>query len=110
MGINMSAYWFLLGAVIFEVIGTLLLPAAHNFSKPLPSVTLLASYAASFYLLTFAIKKIPLAIVYASWAGLGVLLITVLSYFIYKQVLNWQTIVGLVLITAGVVLVNTYKV
>lgn len=105
----MSAYLFLSGAIIFEVIGTLMLPATQNFSKILPSVILAVSYILSFYLLTFAIKEIPLAIVYASWAGAGVLLIAILSYFFYQQMLNWQTIVGLFLIVFGVVLVNIYK-
>jgi small multidrug resistance pump len=109
MGISMSAYLFLSGAIIFEVIGTLMLPATQNFSKILPSVILAVSYILSFYLLTFAIKEIPLAIVYASWAGAGVLLIAILSYFFYQQMLNWQTIVGLFLIVFGVVLVNIYK-
>lgn len=105
----MTAYLFLSGAIIFEVIGTLLLPITQNFSKVLPSIFLIISYTLSFYFLTFAIKKIPLSIVYASWAGLGVLLIAILSYFFYKQALNWQTIFGLILIIAGVVLVNLYK-
>jgi small multidrug resistance pump len=109
MGINMSAYLFLSGAIIFEVIGTLLLPATQKFSKILPSVILAVSYILSFYFLTFAIKKIPLSIVYASWAGIGVLLIAILGYFFYKQTLSWQAIFGLVLIVTGVILVNLYK-
>jgi small multidrug resistance pump len=47
MGINMSAYLFLSGAIIFEVIGTLLLPATQKFSKILPSVILAVSYILS---------------------------------------------------------------
>ena len=105
----MSAYLFLLGAVIFEVIGTLLLPTTQNFSRILPAVALTIAYLLSFYLLTFAVKKIPLAIVYASWAGMGVLLIAVLSYFFYKQTLGWQAMVGLAFIVIGVTLVNVYK-
>ncbi len=105
----MSAYLFLSGAIIFEVIGTLLLPVTQNFSKILPSVILAVSYILSFYFLTFAIKKIPLSIVYASWAGMGVLLIAILGYFFYKQALSWQAIFGLVLIVTGVILVNLYR-
>ncbi|CAC9466818.1 DMT family transporter [bacterium endosymbiont of Bathymodiolus sp. 5 South] len=105
----MNAYLFLSGAIIFEVIGTLLLPVTQNFSKILPSVILTSSYILSFYFLTFAIKKIPLSIVYASWAGIGVLLIAILGYFFYKQALSWQAILGLILIVTGVILVNLYK-
>jgi small multidrug resistance pump len=90
-------------------VGTLLLPTTQNFSKILPSIALTISYLLSFYFLSFAVNKLPLAIVYASWAGMGILLIAILSYFFYKQALGWQAIVGLLLIVIGVTLVNVYK-
>lgn len=103
------AYLYLAGAIVFEVTGTMLLPVSQNFTRLLPSVLLVAAYSASFYFLTFAIRDIPIAIVYASWAGLGVFLVALLSLMFYDQALPWQAIVGLVLIVSGVVLVNTYS-
>lgn len=47
------------------------------------------------------------AIVYASWAGLGVFLVVLLSLIFYQQALPWQAL--LVLIVSGVVLVNAYS-
>ena len=112
MGIGASggaaAYLYLLGAILFEVAGTMLLPASQNFTRPGPSLGLAAAYLLSFYLLTFALKSIPLAIVYASWAGLGVFLVALLSYLLLDQPLPWQALLGLVLIVAGVALVNTF--
>ena len=64
----MIKYLFLAGAIGCEVAGTLLLPASKNFSKVVPSVSLCALYLLSFYFLTFAIKEIPLAVVYATWS------------------------------------------
>jgi len=64
----------------------------------------------AFYLLTFALKEIPLAIAYATWAGMGIFLITVLGYFFYSESLQWQTVLGLVLIAVGVAIVNAYRV
>ena len=49
------------------------------------------------------------AIVYAIWSGLGVFLLALLSAFFYKQLLQWQTIVGLALIVSGVILVNLFS-
>ena len=63
----------------------------------------------AFYLLTFALKEIPLAIAYATWAGMGVFLISVLGYFFYSESLQWQSMIGLLLIAAGVAIVNIYK-
>ena len=102
------SYIYLAGAIFCEVIGTMLLPLSENFSKPLPSVVLIASYTLAFYLLTFALQTIPIAIVYATWAGLGVLLISILGYILYNQTLQWQSIVGLFLIVTGVILVNSF--
>ena len=104
----MKPYIYLLGAVVCEVIGTMLLPLSKNFSKLIPSIALLVAYILAFYLLTFALKEIPIAIVYSTWAGLGVMLISILGRFLYGQVLQWQTVLGLILIVIGVILVNTY--
>ena len=78
----MKSYIFLSVAIILEVFGTLLLPASQNFSKIIPTVTLVAAYVCSFYFLTFALKTIPIAVVYASWAGLGIFLIAAFCFFI----------------------------
>ena len=90
----MNLYLILFAAIAFEVLGTMLLPVSQNFSKPFPSSILLISYGVSFYLLALLSQKLPLAIIYASWAGLGVFSVALLSYVFYKQTLNWQTIVG----------------
>ncbi|MGY8766595.1 MAG: DMT family transporter [Nitrospinaceae bacterium] len=105
----MSIYITLFAAIAFEVLGTMLLPVSQNFSKLFPSAVLLISYSASFYLLALLSQKLPLAIIYASWAGLGVFSVALLSYIFYKQTLNWQTIIGLFLIVIGVTIVNLYR-
>ena len=105
----MNLYIMLFAAIAFEVLGTMLLPASQNFSKLLPTTILLISYGLSFYLLALLSQKLPLAIIYASWAGLGVFSVALLSTIFYKQALNWQTISGLFLIVIGVTVVNIYR-
>ena len=105
----MNLYIMLFAAIAFEVLGTMLLPASQNFSKLLPTTILLISYGLSFYLLALLSQKLPLAIIYASWAGLGVFSVALLSTIFYKQALNWQTISGLFLIVIGVTIVNIYR-
>lgn len=107
--LNFSANILLIAAIAFEVMGTLLLPASQNFTKPLPTLILLLAYGISFYLLAIVSQKLPLSLVYASWSGIGIFSIAILSYFFYKQSLNWQTIIGLFLIVLGVTIVNIYK-
>ena len=102
------SYIYLAAAILCEVIGTMLLPLSENFSKPLPSLALIIAYILAFYFLTFALQSIPIAVVYATWSGLGVLLISILGYIIYDQTLKWQSIIGLFFIVIGVILVNSF--
>jgi len=104
-----KTYAFLVGAVLFEVCGTMLLPATKNFTKILPTSALAIFYLTAFYLLTFVVNKLPIAIVYATWSGLGIFTIAILGYTFFKQTLSWQSILGLFLIVAGITLVNIYS-
>ena len=101
-------YVYLFFAILLEVTGTMLLPASQNFTKAVPTVSLGICYMASFYLLTFAIRTIPVPIVYATWSGLGVFTIAIASVVIFNQTLSLPVIFGLFLIVIGVVLVNLY--
>ena len=106
---GLMSYLYLFGAIVFEVTGTLLLPISNNFTKILPSTGLTVCYLISFYFLTFAIKTIPIAIVYATWAGLGIFLVALLSYIFFDQALQWQAIFGLFLIVIGVTLLHSFS-
>ena len=102
------SYIYLSGAVLCEVVGTMVLPLSENFSKPIPSLISIVAYVLAFYLLTFAMESIPIAVVYATWSGLGIFLISFLGFTIYGQTLQWQSILGLLFIVVGVVLVNSF--
>jgi multidrug transporter EmrE-like cation transporter len=104
-----KTYLFLIGAIFFEVAGTMLLPITQNFTKLIPTTALSIFYLSAFYLLTFVVNKLPISIVYATWSGLGVFTIAILGYIFYKQTLSWQAILGLFLIVIGVALVNIFS-
>ena len=104
-----KAYFFMSVAIFCEVAGTMLLPVTQNFTKLIPTSILTICYLSAFYLLTFVVNKLPIAIVYATWSGLGVFTIAILGYIFFKQNLSWQAILGLFLIVIGVVLVNSFS-
>ena len=104
-----KTYLFLFGAIFFEVVGTMLLPITQNFTKLIPTSILAICYLSAFYLLTFVVNKLPIAIVYSTWSGLGIFTIAILGYIFFKQNLSWQAIFGLFLIVIGVVLVNSFS-
>ena len=102
-----KTYLFLAGAVFFEVAGTMLLPVTQNFTKLIPTAALAFFYLCAFYLLTFVADKIPIAIMYATWSGLGIFTIAIIGYVFFKQSLAWQADLGLFLIVIGVILVSS---
>ena len=104
-----KTYLFLFGAIFCEVCGTMLLPVTQNFTKLVPTSILAVFYLTAFYLLTFVVNKLPIAIVYATWSGLGIFTIAIFGYIFYKQSISWQAIFGLFLIVIGVILVNSFS-
>ena len=64
-----KTYLFLVGAIFCEVAGTMLLPVSQNFTKLIPTTLLTIFYLSAFYLLTFVVNKLPIAIVYATIGG-----------------------------------------
>ena len=105
-----KTYLILIVAIFFEVGGTMLLPVSQNFTKIIPTTTLTVFYLLSFYLITFVVDKIPIAIVYATWSGLGIFTVAILGYIFFKQTLSWQIVLGLFLIVIGVILVNSFTI
>ena len=66
-------------------------------------------YAAAFYCLSVVLKNIPVGIAYAIWSGVGIILITLIGFFVFKQHLDLAAIIGLALIIAGVVVINVFS-
>ena len=102
-------YFFLFVAVLCEVAGTMLLPTTQNFTKVIPTTIMAVCYLSALYFLTHVLDKIPIAVVYATWSGLGIFTIAIFGYFFFKQSLSWQVILGLFFIVVGVVLVNSFS-
>ena len=104
-----KAYLFMFIAILCELAGTLLLPSTQNFTKFIPTSVAAFCYLTALYCLTHVLHKIPIAIVYATWSGLGIFTIAIFGYIFFKQNLSWQAILGLFFIVIGVVLVNSFS-
>jgi small multidrug resistance pump len=102
--------WLFLGiAIVGEVIATSALKASDGFSILTPSIVVVTGYTVSFYFLSLALRSIPVGVAYAIWAGLGVILVTVISWIIYGQKPDLAAIVGMALIITGVVIMNLFS-
>lgn len=102
----MAPYLALALAIAAEVLATTALKATHGFTKPISSAIAIVGYGLAFYALSLAIKTIPVGVAYGIWSGLGIVLVSILAFFVYKQSLTLVQIMGLLLIIAGVVVVN----
>ena len=103
------AYLYLGFAIVAEVIGTTALKASDSFTRTLPSLITVGCYALSFYLLTFSLRVLPTGIAYAIWSGVGIVLISIVSWLYFKQSLDLAAIAGLALISAGVLVINLFS-
>ncbi|MHB0776163.1 DMT family transporter [Halomonas sp. WWR20] len=103
------SYLYLAIAIIAEVIGTSALKASHEFTRFWPSVLVIVGYATAFYMLTLVLRTLPVGIAYAFWAGLGIVLVTLIGVVLYGEKPDLPAIVGLVLIIAGVVVIQVFS-
>ncbi|HCT0406833.1 TPA: quaternary ammonium compound efflux SMR transporter QacG [Staphylococcus pseudintermedius] len=91
-----------------EIIGTSFLKASEGFTKLWPTLGTLLSFGICFYFLSLTIKFLPLNITYATWAGLGLVLTTIISVIVFKENVNLISIISIGLIVIGVVLLNVF--
>ena len=106
---NYMTYLLLLVAIVSEVIATTALKATAGFTKLGPSAVTVLGYASAFYFLSLTLKTLPIGIAYATWSGLGIVLISLFGWVVYKESLNVPTMVGMALIISGVVMVNVFS-
>jgi len=100
------AYIFLALGIGFELISTSFLKDTNGFTNFYPSLIVITALCVCLYLMSHTMKFIPVGIVYASWAGLGIVGITIIAVIKYKQIPNIPTIIGLALIVIGVAVVH----
>lgn len=95
---------FLALAIATEVVATTFLKfTSGDTSKWWAYLVVVLGYVASFAALAQALARgVPLGIAYAIWAGVGVVVIALISWLFFKESLSWLQIGGLVLVIAGV--------
>lgn len=100
------AYLLLAIAIVAEVVATSALKVSDGFTKWVPSAVSVLGYSAAFYCLSLVLKSIPIGVAYAVWAGMGILLITMVGAVVYKQIPDAPAVIGILLIVAGVFVIQ----
>lgn len=102
--------WIFLAVAIFsEVAATSALTASQGFTRLWPSLFTVLGYAVAFYFLSLTLKTIPVGIAYAIWAGLGMVLVTLVGWIRFGQKLDAPALLGLILIISGVLVMNLFS-
>lgn len=101
------AYAALTAAILCEVAGTTFLQKSEQFTRLVPTMAMAAFYACAFYLMTLALKAMPLGVVYALWSGVGIVLTAVIGATVFKQSLDTPALVGIAMIVGGVAVIQS---
>ena len=105
----MNPYLALALAIVSEVAGTTALKLSDGFANLVPSVGVVVGYLASFYFLGLVLEELPVGLVYATWAAVGILGTVGVGLLVFDESLDVAGVVGLALVVAGVVVLNVFS-
>lgn len=97
------SWLILLLAGLFEVVWAVGLKYTEGFTKLTPSLVTLAAMGASFYLLSVALRTLPLGAAYAVWVGIGALGTAIAGIMLFHEAVTPLKLVSLMLVIAGIV-------
>lgn len=100
------AWFYLMVAIVLEVLGTTSMKLSEGFTRLVPSVAIFIFYGLSFSALTLALKELEVGLAYAIWAGLGTVLITLIGIAYFNESTSLLKLVSIGLIVVGVVGLN----
>ncbi|PWW36189.1 MULTISPECIES: DMT family transporter [Paenibacillus] len=100
------AYLFLGVAILCEVFGSSMMKLSDGFRRKLPTLGLIIGMGSAFFLLSLALKTIPLGTAYATWSGVGTALTALVGILFYRESINTKKVLALILIIAGVVIMK----
>ena len=100
------AWIVLFAAGLLEIVWAYFMKASEGFSKPLPSVITLVAMAASFALLAWSMKTLPLGTAYTIWTGIGAVGAFIVGATVLGEAVTLWRVVAAVLIVSGLILMK----
>jgi len=102
----MFAWIYLSAAIATEVVGTVFLRFTDGFTRPAPSILVVATYAASLWLTALALRELEISLAYAVWAGVGTAAVAVIGMAAMGESVNALKLASIALVIGGVVGLN----
>ena len=95
-------YFYLIIAIVGEVIGTISVKNSDGFSHPIHTILVVVGYGIAFYFMMLSMKTIPVAITYSIWSGIGITAIAIISAIRFGEIPDFYAILGLFFIIVGI--------
>jgi quaternary ammonium compound-resistance protein SugE len=100
------AWIILLAAGLLEIVWAFFLKQSDGFTRILPTSITLAAMVASFWLLSLAMKSLPLGTAYMVWTGIGALGAFIVGVVVLGEAATGLRLLAASLILAGIVLMK----
>ena len=103
-----SGYIYLILAIITGIASNGFLKTTEGFTKLLPTIFCVTSIVICLFCISKAMTIIPVGFTYATYGAMTITAVTLFGVFKYNQTPNLYGTVGLILIIAGVILLNVF--
>jgi len=100
------SWLYLIVAGVLEIIWAYTMKQSYGFTRLAPSVITLVAMIASFWLLSLAMRSIPLGTAYVIWTGIGAIGAFVVGITLLGEPVNALRMLAAVLIVSGLVLMK----
>ena len=90
-------------AGLLEMVWALMLKQSEGFTKPLPTVIFFISLALSMFLLSEALKSLPVGTAYAVWTGIGAAGTAILGMLLFGESREVLKLLSLVMLIGGII-------
>jgi small multidrug resistance pump len=97
----------LLLAIASEQVGTAAMKASEGFTSLGPTVLAIVGYVFSLIFFGRCMRILPMGFAYALWVGLGMITASVIGVVLFKETLSLSVIIGLTIIAAGILVLNS---
>lgn len=98
----MNPYLLLAFAITAEVTATLALKAADGLTRPVPTIVTVLGYGTAFWLMSHSMNMLPIGVVYAIWAGVGMVGAALGGALLFGESITLPMMVGIGVIAVGV--------
>ena len=102
-------YVYLAIAILTEVAATAALRASDGMTRLWPSLIVVVGYVICFFALALCVRRIPIGVAYGIWSGVGLVLITIAGWYLYKQRVDGPAMIGMAMIVAGVIVIQVFS-